>query len=57
MIELSGNPHVPARAVGITEYTAIADSCGGDGDFVNAILDRLARQYRIEEMAQKELIY
>ena len=53
MIELMETPHVPARAV-ITEYTAIADSCGGDSDFVNAILDRLARQYRIEEMAQKK---
>ena len=50
MIELSETPHVPARAV-ITEYTAIADSCGGDSDFVNAILDRLARQFRTEEMA------
>ncbi len=50
MIELSETPHVPARAV-ITEYTAIADSCGGDSDFVNAILDRLARQFRIEEMS------
>ena len=50
MIELSETPHVPARAV-ITEYTAIAESCGGDSDFVNAILDRLARQFRVEEMS------
>lgn len=49
MIELSETPQVPARAV-ITEYTAIADSCGGDSDFVNAILDRLARRFRVEEM-------
>ena len=52
VIEFSEMPHVPARVV-ITEYIAIADSCGGDSDFVNAILDRLARQYRIEEMSAK----
>ena len=50
MIELTETPHVPARAV-ITEYTAIADSCGGDSDFINAILDRLARQMRVDEMS------
>ena len=50
MIELSETPHVPARAV-ITEYTAIADSCGGDSDFVNAILDKLARRFRVVEMS------
>jgi N utilization substance protein B len=50
MIELSEIPNVPARAI-ITEYTAIADSCGGDSDFVNAILDRLARHFRGEEMS------
>ena len=50
MIELSETPHVPARAV-ITEYTAIADSCGGDSDFVNAIRTALARRFRVVEMS------
>jgi N utilization substance protein B len=50
MIEFSETPHVPALAI-ITEYTAIADSCSGDSDFVNAILDRLARHFRNDEMS------
>jgi N utilization substance protein B len=50
MIELSEVSNIPARTV-ITEYTAIADSCGGDSDFVNAILDRLARDLRTDEMS------
>lgn len=49
-IELRDAPQIPPKAV-ITEYTAIADSCGGDSPFVNAILDKLARQLRAEEMA------
>ena len=49
-IEFRDAEHIPAKAV-ITEYTAIADSCGGDGNFVNAILDKLARQLRPDQMA------
>lgn len=53
LIELTEVMHIPALAI-ITEYTALADSCGGDGDFINAILDRLARHYRPEEMSVKK---
>ncbi len=48
-IELRDTAHVPARAV-ITEYTALAETCGADSGFVNAILDRLARDLRGAEM-------
>ena len=50
-IELQSMPHVPARTVA-GEYTAIAEACGGDHAFVNAVLDRLARDLREGEMAQ-----
>ncbi len=50
-VELRDMPHIPARSI-IVEYTALADSCGGDGDFTNAILDRLAKHYRPDEMAR-----
>jgi len=48
-VELRDMPHIPAKAV-ITEFTAIADSCAGDSDFINAVLDRLARRLRPVEM-------
>jgi len=38
----------------ITEYTAIADSCGGDSNFVNAILDKFSHQYRKIEMENRQ---
>ena len=48
-IELRDTPHVPVKAV-ITEYTALAETCGADSGFINAILDRLARELRVAEM-------
>ena len=48
-IELRDTVHVPARTV-ITEYTALAETCGADSGFVNAILDKLARVLRVAEM-------
>ena len=48
-IELDTMPHVPARTVA-GEYTAIAEACSGDHAFVNAVLDRLARDLRATEM-------
>ena len=47
--ELRSMPHIPARAV-ISEYAALSDVCGCDVGFVNAILDRLARTARFNEM-------
>ncbi len=41
--ELTRMPDLPARAV-VSEYAAIADVCGSDVGFVNAVLDRLARE-------------
>ena len=52
-IEFRDTPNIPARTV-ITEYTAIADSCGGDSNFVNAILDRFSRNYRSVEMSERK---
>lgn len=49
-VELRSLVHIPARTV-INEYTAIAETCGGDYAFVNAILDRLSRDLRQVEMA------
>ena len=37
--------HLPARAV-VSEYAALADVCGCDVGFINAILDRVARDAR-----------
>lgn len=51
VIELQSMPHVPARTVA-GEYTAITEACGGDHAFVNAVLDRLARDLREGEMAR-----
>ena len=45
MVELRTMPQVPAAAVA-AEYTAIAEACGGDHAFVNAVLDRLAGELR-----------
>ena len=50
-VELESMPHVPARTVA-GEYTAIAEACGGDHAFVNAVLDRMARDLREGEMAR-----
>ena len=52
-IEFRDTPNIPARTV-ITEYTAIADSCGGDSNFVNAILDRFSKIYRVIEMSEQK---
>ena len=49
IVELQSMEHVPARTVA-GEYTAIAEACGGDQAFVNAVLDRLARNLREAEM-------
>lgn len=51
-VELRDTPHIPAKAV-IKEFTAIADSCAGDSDFINAVLDRFARNLRTVEMSAK----
>lgn len=48
--ELKYMPHIPAKAV-ISEYASLTDAYQGDVKFVNAIIDRLARQLRIEEMS------
>ena len=50
--ELVHMPHLPARAV-VSEYAAIADVCGCDVGFVNAVLDRVARTARAVEMDAK----
>ena len=47
--ELLSMPHLPARAV-VSEYAAIADVCGCDVGFINAVLDRVARSARSVEM-------
>lgn len=50
--ELVSMPHLPARAV-VSEYAALADVCGCDVGFINAILDRVARDARRVEMDPK----
>ena len=50
--ELRSMPHIPARAV-ISEYAALSDVCGCDVGFVNAVLDRLARTVRFNEMEKQ----
>ena len=47
--ELASMLHIPARAV-VSEYAALSDACGCEVGFVNAVLDRLARCERVEEM-------
>ncbi len=48
--ELMTMPHLPARAV-VSEYAAIADVCGCDVGFINAVLDRVAQNARVVEMS------
>ena len=47
--ELVSMLHLPGRAV-VSEYAAIADVCGCDVGFINAVLDRVARLVRAVEM-------
>lgn len=47
--ELALLQDIPARTV-LAEYTALADFFEADTRFVNAVLDRLARQLRPQEM-------
>jgi len=47
--ELLTMSHLPARAV-VSEYAAIADVCGCDVGFINAVMDRVARKARKVEM-------
>ena len=47
--ELSQMPHVPAKAV-ISEYAGVADAFECDVQFVNAVLDKIARGTRQKEM-------
>jgi len=48
--ELDSMPHIPARAV-LSEYASLADAFQADVGFVNALLDRLARRFRVVEMS------
>lgn len=50
VFELDSMPHIPARAV-LSEYASLADAFQADVSFVNALLDRLARKFRVVEMA------
>lgn len=47
--ELLYLPEIPARTV-MAEYTALADLYAADTGFVNAVLDKLARQVRAAEL-------
>lgn len=47
--ELCFMPHVPAKAV-LSEYAAVADAFQCDVQFVNAVLDQIARSERKVEM-------
>jgi N utilization substance protein B len=51
--ELMTMSHLPARAV-VSEYAAIADVCGCDVGFINAVLDRIAHKAREVEMAAQK---
>jgi N utilization substance protein B len=51
IFELKVMPHIPARAV-LSEYSGLADIFQCDVGFINAILDKLARQYRKIELAE-----
>ena len=53
ILELDSMPHIPARAV-LSEYAGLADAFNADVGFVNALLDRLARQLRTVEMSSSE---
>lgn len=50
ILELESMPHIPARAI-LSEYASLADAFNADVGFVNALLDRLARQLRTAEMS------
>ncbi len=45
VFELISMPNIPAKAV-VSEYTALADVCGAEVGFVNAVLDRIGRLSR-----------
>ena len=49
--ELRSMLHIPARAA-VSEYASLSDACGCDVGFVNAVLDRMARNSRIAEMGK-----
>ena len=51
VVELKYMPHIPAKAV-ISEYAGLTDAYQGDVKFVNAVMDRLARELREMEMAK-----
>jgi N utilization substance protein B len=51
IFELKVMPHIPALAV-LSEYSGLADIFQCDVGFINAILDKLARQYRKIELAE-----
>ena len=50
ILELDSMPHIPARAI-LSEYSSLADAFNVDVGFVNALLDKLARQLRTLEMS------
>ena len=50
ILELDIMPHIPARAI-LSEYASLADAFNADVGFVNALLDRVARQLRTTEMS------
>ena len=50
IVELCYMPHIPAKAV-ISEYASLTDAYQGDVKFVNAIIDRIARDVRKQEMS------
>ena len=47
--ELAEMRYIPARAI-VSEYAALSDACGCEVGFVNAVLDRFARDARLVEM-------
>ena len=47
--ELKNMIKTPVKVI-ITEYTAIAEAYNGDVSFINAILDKVARKLRINEI-------
>ncbi len=55
VFELLSQPSVPARVV-ISEYLAVADAFfeGKEPGLVNAVLDRIARLLRSEELVETE---
>ena len=51
--EIQSMLNIPARAA-VSEYAALSDACGCDVAFVNAMLDKLARAVRVEEMDKQQ---